>query len=135
MRCLRRPEMKMFDFCVRQRGDSFDAIFARVWLGGGARACVKPDCGGAGHGTHRASSRTGAQPTSDHDGGRSRLALGPMEAIVSIRSTKLEPAHLYSSTGLIERSDPGPFPFAFTVGCLEIDLPADLFPNTSADIR
>ena len=29
------PEMKMFDFCVRQRGDSFDAIFARVWLGGG----------------------------------------------------------------------------------------------------
>ena len=24
------PEMKMFDFCVRQRGDAFDAIFARV---------------------------------------------------------------------------------------------------------
>ncbi len=30
-----QPEMKMFDFCVRQRGDAFDAIFARVWVGGG----------------------------------------------------------------------------------------------------
>ena len=29
------PEMKMFDFCVRQRGDAFDAIFARVWVGEG----------------------------------------------------------------------------------------------------
>ena len=30
------PEMKMFDFCVRQRGTRFDAIFARVWVGHGA---------------------------------------------------------------------------------------------------
>ena len=29
------PEMKMFDFCVRQRGELFDAIFARVWLRAG----------------------------------------------------------------------------------------------------
>ena len=29
------PEMKMFDFCVRQRGDEFDAIFSRVWVGAG----------------------------------------------------------------------------------------------------
>jgi len=27
------PEMKMFDFWVRQRGESFDAILARVWVG------------------------------------------------------------------------------------------------------
>jgi hypothetical protein len=25
-------EMRMFDFCVSQRGDAFDAIFARVWV-------------------------------------------------------------------------------------------------------
>ena len=30
------PEMKMFDFCVRERAGSFDAIFARVWVGEGA---------------------------------------------------------------------------------------------------
>ena len=30
------PEMKMFDFCVCQRDDAFDAIFARVWVGEGA---------------------------------------------------------------------------------------------------
>lgn len=29
------PEMKMFDFCVCQRGKRFDAVFARVWMGGG----------------------------------------------------------------------------------------------------
>ena len=40
------PEMKMFDFCVRQRGASFDAIFARVWVGGGI-APPRLDCGGA----------------------------------------------------------------------------------------
>jgi hypothetical protein len=27
------PELKMFDFCVLQRGAAFDAIFARVWFG------------------------------------------------------------------------------------------------------
>jgi hypothetical protein len=26
------PEMRMFDFSVRERGDAFDAIFSRVWL-------------------------------------------------------------------------------------------------------
>jgi hypothetical protein len=29
------PEMKMFDFCVCKRGETFDAIFARVWIGAG----------------------------------------------------------------------------------------------------
>ena len=33
------PDMKMFDFCVRQRGSRFDAVFARVWVGSG----VPPD--------------------------------------------------------------------------------------------
>jgi hypothetical protein len=37
--------------------------------------------------------------------------------------------------GAYRTDDPGPFPFAFTVGCLEIDLPADLYPVSSADIR
>ena len=26
-------EMKVFDFCVRSRGETFDAVFARVWMG------------------------------------------------------------------------------------------------------
>jgi hypothetical protein len=30
------PEMKMFDFCIRERAGSFDAIFARVWVGEGS---------------------------------------------------------------------------------------------------
>src|SRR5262249_39118518 len=31
------PEMKMFDFCVKQRGDGFDAIYSQVWMGRGLR--------------------------------------------------------------------------------------------------
>jgi len=34
--------------------------------------------------------------------------------------------------GAYRTNDPGPFPFAFTVGCLEIDLPAGLFRANSA---
>jgi len=40
------PEMKMFDFCVRKRGEAFDAIFARVWVRGGTQR-RKQDSGGA----------------------------------------------------------------------------------------
>lgn len=29
------PEMKMFDFCVRERDGGFEAVFARVWMGRG----------------------------------------------------------------------------------------------------
>ena len=46
------PEMKMFDFCVRQRGDAFDAIFARVWVGQGTPP-PRRDCGGAEPSSHR----------------------------------------------------------------------------------
>ena len=30
------PDMRMFDFCVRHHGETFDAIFSRVWVGEGA---------------------------------------------------------------------------------------------------
>jgi hypothetical protein len=54
-----QPEMKMFDFCVRPRGNAFEAIFARVWMAGGARLS-KQDCGGAEPINHRARFLTGA---------------------------------------------------------------------------
>src|ERR1700722_6353945 len=78
------PEMKMFDFCVRQRGTSFDAIFARVWVGAGTprtetglwwcRAANPPPF-----------ELEPADP--DHGGRRSWVALRPMEALVSISRT------------------------------------------------
>jgi hypothetical protein len=36
------PEMKMFDFCIRQRSDRFGAIFSRVWL---KDASTRPETG------------------------------------------------------------------------------------------
>ena len=45
------PEMKMFDFCVRQRGVGFDAIFAR--FGGEGHHRRRLVCGGAEQNVHR----------------------------------------------------------------------------------
>ena len=77
------PEMKMFDFCVCQRDDAFDAIFARVWVGGGAPPaetglwwCRARNPSGRALRLERASP--------DYDGGGSRMALRTMEAVIPI---------------------------------------------------
>jgi hypothetical protein len=127
------PEMKMFDFCVRQRGDSFDAIFARVWLGGGTPPTE------TGLWWCRARNPSGklsdwSAPiqimTAEDRGWHS----GPWKPSFAFDRQAGTRAFVFFD-GAYRTDDPGPFPFVFTVGCLEIDLPADLFPNISADIR
>jgi hypothetical protein len=56
------PEMKMFDFCVRQRGDAFDAIFARVCVRHGPPP-PEPDYGGAELDGRPTVLRIGARPS------------------------------------------------------------------------
>lgn len=115
------PEMKMFDFCVRQRGAAFDAIFARVWVAGGS-----------------APAETGlwwcrsANPTGDlADWGEPVQIMtaqdcgwhsGPWKPSLVFPDSAGRRAFIFFD-GLYRTSDPGPFPFAFTLGCLEIDLP------------
>jgi len=115
------PEMKMFDFCVRQRGTEFEAIFARVWVGGGA-----------------APAETGLWwCTATHPSGRLSDWGEPIQIMTGEdrgwHSGPWKPSFLFAGQagtravvffdGLYRTDDPGPFPFAFTVGCLEIDLP------------
>ena len=110
------PEMKMFDFCVRERAGSFDAIFARVG--------EKPD---AGLWLCRAHTPSGilsewSPPiqimTADDRGWHS----GPWKPTFEFDGENADRAFVFFD-GSYRTSELGPFPFAFTLGCLEIELP------------
>ncbi|HXN47310.1 MAG TPA: hypothetical protein VN893_11755 [Bryobacteraceae bacterium] len=116
------PEMRMFDFCVRERGGSFDAIFARVWVKEGTAPT------GTGLWWARAAHPSGAlsdwsQPvqimTAEDRGWHS----GPWKPSFQLDRSGGERALVFFD-GLYRTSDPGPFPFAFTLGCVEVCLPA-----------
>lgn len=120
-------EMKMFDFCVRQRGDAFDAIFARVWLGAGTSP---PETG---LWWCRATAPSGrlsdwSQPlqimTAEDRGWHS----GPWKPSFQFDEQTAERAFVFFD-GSYRTDDPGPFPFAFTLGCLEIYLPPAAFSD------
>jgi hypothetical protein len=127
------PEMKMFDFCVRQRGDAFDAIFARVWVGEGSPPAE------AGLWWSRA-----LNPSSDLSGWTAPVQImtaedrgwhsGPWKPSFQFAGQAGTRALVFFD-GAYRTDDPGPFPFAFTVGCLEIDLPVDLSSITIAEKR
>jgi hypothetical protein len=115
------PEMKMFDFCVRERGDSFDAIFARVWVGEGS---APPETGlwwcRAESPSHILTdwSRPIQIMSAEDRGWHS----GPWKPSLAFSENDANRAYVFFD-GLYRTASPGPFPFAFTLGCLEIDLP------------
>src|SRR6185437_10888012 len=122
------PEMKMFDFCVRARPGNaarFDAVFARVWVGEGA---PPPETGlWWCHSAHPSGNLSDwSQPvqilTAEDRGWHS----GPWKPSLAFpdpgsRRAAVFPAFIFFD-GLYRTADPGPFPFAFTLGCLELDL-------------
>jgi hypothetical protein len=115
------PEMKMFDFCIRPRGDTFDAIFARVWVRDGT---PPPETGlwWCRAGTPSATLSDWSQPvqimTAEPRGWHS----GPWKPSFQFDGPDGGRALVFFD-GLYRTSDPGPFPFAFTLGCLDIVLP------------
>lgn len=117
------PEMKMFDFCIRQRGDAFDAIFARVWVGQGT---PPPATGLWWCRSDQPASTLAAwsEPiqimTAEDRGWHS----GPWKPSFEFDETIREGAWVFFD-GSYRTSDPGTFPFAFTLGCLEVSLPLD----------
>jgi len=129
------PEMKMFDFCVRPRpGDAarFDAVFARVWVGEGA---PPPEtglwwCHSAQPSGNLADWSTPVQIMTAEDRGWHSGPWKPSLAFTDLafpdpggRPAAITGAFVFFD-GLYRTADPGPFPFAFTLGCLELDLPA-----------
>jgi hypothetical protein len=116
------PEMKMFDFCVRQRGAEFEAIFARVWVGGGTSP---PETG-----LWWCTAKNPSGKLSDWG--------DPIQMMTAEdrgwHSGPWKPSFLFAGQagtralvffdGVYRTDDPGPFPFVFTVGCVEVDLPS-----------
>ena len=115
------PEMKMFDFCVRQRGAEFHAIFSRVWVGAGT---PPPETGlwwcKAGQPLSNLSnwSKPIQIMTAEDRGWHS----GPWKPSLQFDDNLGERALVFFD-GLYRTSDPGPFPFAFTLGCVDVYLP------------
>lgn len=114
-------EMGMFDFCVRQRGGSFDAIFALVWVKEGSPPAE------TGLWWCRAASPSNtfsnwSRPIQIMTAEDRKWHSGPWKPSFQFHPQIAERAFLFFD-GLYRTSDAGPFPFAFTLGCLEIDLP------------
>jgi len=117
------PEMKMFDFSVRRRGDRYDAIFARVWMGAGV---APPDTGlwwcqaASPSGNLSQWSRPSQIMNADDCGWHT----GPWKPSLAFPDEVSERGLVFFD-GLYRTEDPGPFPFAFTLGCVEVELPCD----------
>jgi hypothetical protein len=112
--------MKMFDFCVRERRGAFEAVFARVWMKEGT---PPPETGlwWCRAGTPSASLSDWSPPvqlmTAEDRGWHS----GPWKPSLVFNDESGERALVFFD-GLYRTNDPGPFPFAFTLGCLELEL-------------
>jgi len=126
------PEMKMFDFCVRQRGNAFDAVFARVWVGAGSPS---PQTG-----LWWCRAKTPSPKLSDWSEPLHIMTAedrgwhsGPWKPSFQFDEPLGERALVFFD-GAYRTNDPGPFPFAFTLGCLEIDLLPGSASNNRQDI-
>jgi hypothetical protein len=115
------PEMKMFDFCVRQRGDSYEAVFSRVWV---AQAYPSP-----GTGLWWCSAKTPASTLAEWSDPVQIMHLedrgwriGPWKPALTYDDAQPNRCFVFFD-GLYRTSDPGPFPFVFTLGCLELAKP------------
>jgi hypothetical protein len=112
-------EMKMFDFCVRRRGERFIAVFSRIWV------APSPPPAEIGLWWCHADNASGVladwcepvQIMTAEDRGWHR---GPFKP--SLAFDDRDPRHAFVFfAGSYRTSDPGPFPFAFTCGCVELD--------------
>jgi len=115
------PEAKMFDFCVRQRGAVFDAVFARVWVGKGA---PPPETGLWWCRAERPSGKFSEwsapiQIMTAEDRG---WHAGPWKPTFQFDQQVRNRAIVFFD-GLYPTREPGPFPFVFTLGCFPVDLP------------
>jgi hypothetical protein len=115
------PEEKVFDFCVLQTNERYEAVFSRVWL-----APTSPAATTGLWWCH------GETPFSDMSGWSEPVQIMKAEP-AGWRTGPWKPSFHYSETisdlmlvffdGVYKTSAAGPFPFVFTSGCLEIRRP------------
>ena len=115
-------EMKMFDFCVRQRDSGFEAVFARVWMGRGEMPLE------TGLWWCRAKNPSGAlsdwgEPIQIMAGEDRGWHAGPWKPSLQFANETGRRGFVFFD-GMYRTADPSPFPFVFTLGCAEVELPA-----------
>jgi len=114
-------EMRMFDFCIRPRDNAFHAVFSRVSLG---KADPPPETGlwwcrcATPSGNLAAWSHPVQIMTAEDRGWHT----GPFKPSLTFDDRNPVRAFVFFD-GTYNNGQGGPFPFAFTLGCLEIDLP------------
>ena len=113
------PEEKLFDFCVAKTPTGYEATFAKVWL---AQSAPPPATGlwwcraGAPHASLSAWSDPVQILPAEDKGWRT----GPWKP--SLARDETQPGRLFVFfDGIYRTGGPGPFPFAFTMGCVELE--------------
>lgn len=112
-------ELKLFDFHPIQTEAGYEAVFSRVWL---AQSAPPPETGLWWCRCDRPSNRfedwgerTQIMNTEDH-GWHS----GPWRP--AARYSETDPSRMFVFfDGVYRRNEAGPFPFSFTLGCLELE--------------
>lgn len=122
------PEAKVFDFCVAKTPNGYEAVFSKTWFGSGP----VPSAAGLWwcHAKEPfADLSQWSDPiqimTAEDKGWHS----GPWKP--SFQYNELNYNHLFIFfDGTYNRNDGSPFPYVFTMGCLEIERPIKYFPLT-----
>lgn len=113
-------EQKMFDFRVIERNGEYEAVFSRVWLG----KTSPPESTGLWWCRSKSLSSDlkdwGAplQLMNAADGG---WHAGPWRPSVQYSETDMNRMFVFFDGGYTKKNDSSGFPYAFTLGCLEVD--------------
>ena len=115
------PSEKVFDFCAYSSSQGYEAVFSRVWL---APTAAPAETGLWWCHAPTASPRMAdwSRPVQIMTGEDRGWHGGPWKP--SARYGDADPSRLFVFfDGAYTKAGGGPFPFAFTLGCLEIDRP------------
>jgi hypothetical protein len=123
------PEFKLFDFCVRERGGAFEAVFARVSVGTGP---ALPETGLWWCCADRPYAKLSEwnSATQIMDARDCGWHSGAWKPSLQFHESIADRLFIFFD-GLYRTDEPGPFPFAFTLGCLECDSPRCTSETTS----
>jgi hypothetical protein len=115
------PEEKVFDFCVLKTGRGYEAVFARIWLG----PTAPPVTTGLWwcQAMTPASQMSGwSKPVQIMTAADRGWHSGPWKP--SLQYDEADPTRMFLFfNGVYMKKEPGPFPYAFTMGCLEMERP------------
>jgi len=112
-------EMRIFDFCVRRRGDGFEAVFSRIAEAAQPEQAGLWWCHATQPGSRLADWSDPVQIMNCEDKG---WHSGPFKPSLAFEEQTRRRAFIFFD-GTYDTGTGGPFPYAFTLGCLEIDLP------------